>query len=215
MLINCSTQVIIGNLLWLYKEGGVLMNIISLDKQQRYFLDGKFFLVKKGRIIARDILENGKIITNENYLIEGDLIGNFFTLLPRRDLFIPEIEIEIEALENNTILEEFKFSSEEIFCNVYSEKVVIQLIKKSIFKFFYQLYDTKGYILAVLKLYLNNRTFISKKEIHYENFNISKSQFYLIYSKLKKENFIIESNNKIFLNLDKVNSYLEELGEYN
>lgn len=79
------------------------MNIISLDKQQRYFLDGKFFLVKKGRIIARDILENGKIITNENYLIEGDLIGNFFTLLPRRDLFIPEIEIEIEALENNTI----------------------------------------------------------------------------------------------------------------
>lgn len=191
------------------------MNIISLDKQQRYFLDGKFFLVKKGRIIARDILENGKIITNENYLIEGDLIGNFFTLLPRRDLFIPEIEIEIEALENNTILEEFKFSSEEIFCNVYSEKVVIQLIKKSIFKFFYQLYDTKGYILAVLKLYPNNRTFISKKEIHYENFNISKSQFYLIYSKLKKENFIIESNNKIFLNLDKVNSYLEELGEYN
>lgn len=191
------------------------MNIISLDKQQRYFLDGKFFLVKKGRIIARDILENGKIITNENYLIEGDLIGNFFTLLPRRDLFIPEIEIEIEALENNTILEEFKFSSEEIFCNVYSEKVVIQLIKKSIFKFFYQLYDTKGYILAVLKLYLNNRTFISKKEIHYENFNISKSQFYLIYSKLKKENFITESNDKIFLNSDKINAYLEELGEYN
>ena len=191
------------------------MNIISLDKQQRYFLDGKFFLVKKGRIMARDILENGKIITNENYLVEGDLIGNFFTLLPKRDLFIPEIEIEIKALEDNTILEEFKFSLEEIFCNVYLEKIVIQLIKKSIFKFFYQLYDTKGYILAILKLYLNNRNFILKNEIHYENFNISKSQFYLIYSKLKKENFITESNDKIFLNSDKINAYLEELGEYN
>lgn len=191
------------------------MNIISLDKQQRYFLDGKFFLVKKGRIIARDILENGKIITNENYLVEGDLIGNFFILLPKSDLFIPEIEIEIEALEDNTILEEFKFFSETIFSNIYLEKVVIQLIKKSMFKFFYQLYNTKGYILAILKIYLNNRNFILKKEIHYENFNISKSQFYLIYSKLKKENFITESNNKIFLNLDKVNAYLEELEESN
>ena len=55
--------------------------------------------------------------------------------------------------------------------------------------------------------------YVYKKEISYENFNISKSQFYLIYSNLKKENFLSEVDNKIFLNLKKIDPYLEKLGE--
>ena len=39
------------------------MNIISLNKTERYYLDGKFYIIKKGKIISRDILENGKILT--------------------------------------------------------------------------------------------------------------------------------------------------------
>lgn len=53
------------------------MRTISLNKSERYFLDGKFFLVKRGKVITRDILENGKIITSENSLKEGEVIGNF------------------------------------------------------------------------------------------------------------------------------------------
>lgn len=189
------------------------MRTISLNKSERYFLDGKFFLVKRGKVITRDILENGKIITSENSLKEGEVIGNFFNILPENNFFVPEIDIEVEALENNTILEEFAFSFDKIMGDIYIQKIFSQLVKKAIIKFLQQLYNTKGYILAILKLHLNDNGYVYKKEISYENFNISKSQFYLIYSNLKKENFLSEVDNKIFLNLKKIDPYLEKLGE--
>lgn len=123
---------------------------------------------------------------------------------------LPETEIEVEALENGTILEEFHFTSKDILNNIYLEKLFFQLIKKNMIKFFYQLYDTKGYILAILKLYADDSGIILKDEISYENFNVSKSQFYLLYSKLKKEKFIQEENKKIYLNLDKIEDFLEK-----
>ena len=183
---------------------------ITLNKKDRYFLDGKFFLVKKGKLISRDILETGKIITNENCLKEGELIGNFFEFLPENNLMIPEVDIEVEALEDGTILEEFNFSSSDVLKNVYLEKIITQLIKKSMIKFFYQLYDTKGYIMAILKLYADNNGKIFKHEINYENFNISRSQFYLIYANLKKEKFIFERESVVSLDLNKINDYLEK-----
>lgn len=97
--------------------------------------------------------------------------------------------------------------------DIYIQKIFSQLVKKAIIKFLQQLYNTKGYILAILKLHLNDNGYVYKKEISYENFNISKSQFYLIYSNLKKENFLSEVDNKIFLNLKKIDPYLEKLGE--
>lgn len=181
---------------------------INLDQYERHYLDGKFFIVKKGKLVSRDILDSGKIITNENYLKEGDLIGNFFEFLPDNNIILPEIDIEVEALEDGTILEEFEFSADDIFQNIYFEKILMQLIKKSMIKFFYQVYDTKGYIMAILKLYADDEKTIAKKDINYENFNISRSQFYLIYSKLKKEKFIIEKEKKIILNIEKIDEYL-------
>lgn len=187
-----------------------MIKTITLNKKDRYFLDGKFFIVKKGKLISRDILETGKIITNENCLKEGELIGNFFEFLPKNNLMVPEVDIEVEALEDETILEEFKFSSSDILKNIYLEKIISQLIKKSMIKFFYQLYDTKGYIMAILKLYADNNGKILKSEINYENFNISRSQFYLIYSNLKKEKFIFEKEAVVYLDLSKINDYLEK-----
>lgn len=185
-------------------------NTVILNKFDNYSLGGKFFLIKKGKVISRDVLETGKVITNENYLKEGEIIGNFFDFLPQGNLLVPEIDIEVEALEDNTILEEFNFCSKEITKNIYLEKMIIQLIKKSMIKFFYQLYDTKGYILAILKLSADDNGVIAKKEINYENFNISRSQFYFHYSNLKKENFIKEKDKNVYLNLDKINDYLEK-----
>lgn len=183
-------------------------NTIVLNRHDRYYLDGKFYIVKKGKLISRDILETGKVITNENFLKKGEMIGNFFEFLPQNNMMLPEIDIEVEALEDDTVLEEFNFCSKDIFQNIYFEKIIIQLIKKSMIKFFYQLYDTKGYIMAILKLYANGEGIIAKKEINYENFNISRSQFYLIYSKLKKEKYITEIGKKIQLNLTKIDDYL-------
>lgn len=183
---------------------------VDLSSNEKYYLDGRFFLITKGKVITKDILASGKIISNENCLREGELIGNFFNISSNSNLKLPEIDIEVEALEETT-LEEFKFSKKEILNNTIFEKMLSQLIKKSIIKFLYQLYDSKGYILAILKLYANSNNEIPKKEISYENFNISKSQFYLIYSKLKKEKYVTEDKNIIKLDIEKINEYLNHL----
>ena len=181
--------------------------MIKLNPHEKYYLDGRFFLIKKGKVITKDILPNGKVISNENCLREGEIVGNFFNFLKCEYLSVPEIDIEVEALEK-TILEEFKFSHPEIISNVIFEKMLSQLIKKSTIKFLYQLYDKKGYMLAILKLYADSKGKIPKKEINYENFNISKSQFYVLFSKLKQERFLKEEKNDIFLNLEKIDSFL-------
>ncbi|WP_448821334.1 hypothetical protein [Cetobacterium sp.] len=183
---------------------------VDLSSNEKYYLDGRFFLITKGKVITKDILASGKIISNENCLREGELVGNFFNISSNFNVNLPEIDVEVEALEETT-LEEFKFSKKDILKNTVFEKMLSQLIKKSIIKFLYQLYDSKGYILAILKLYANSDNEIPKKEISYENFNISKSQFYLIYSKLKKENYIIEEKNLVKLNIEKINEYLNHL----
>lgn len=182
--------------------------MIKLSPHEKFYLDDKFFLVKKGKVIAKDILANGKVISNENCLREGELIGNFFNFLNCDSISIPSIDIEVEALENS-ILEEFKFSEIDILNNIVFEKILSQLIKKSTIKFLSHLYDKKGYILAVLKLYANSKGIIPKKEIRYENFNIGRSQFYAIYSNLKEEKFLNEDKNIIYLNLDKINIFLD------
>lgn len=187
------------------------MVTIRLKRGERYFLNDKFFIIKKGKISSKDILENGRIIASEDFLRTGEIIGNFFRFLPKIKINFPEIEIEVEAVENDVILEEIDFSYGSLQNNGYLGKMLECLIKKAAIKFFYQLYDTKGYILVVLKLYLNDNKFIEKEEIRYENFNISKSQFYLIYSALKKEKFILTMNRKVFLDEKKVDNYLNSL----
>lgn len=181
--------------------------MIELNPHEKYYLDGKFFLITKGKVITKDILSNGKVISNENCLRKGEIVGNFFNFLKCEYLSVPEIDIEVEALEKTT-LEEFKFSQLDIINNIIFEKMLSQLIKKSTIKFLYQLYDKKGYLLAILKLYADSNGKIYKKEINYENFNISKSQFYVLFSKLKEEKFFKEEEKEIFLDLKKIDTFL-------
>lgn len=184
------------------------MGKITLNAQDRYLTNGKFFEIKKGKILVREILTSGKIITYENCLKQGELVGNFFNFLPKEDLLISETETEIEALVDGTIIEEFQINPLEFQINPSMEKMINQLIKNIIVKFFYQVYDTKGYILAILTMYSENGI-ILKKQINYENFVISKSQFYVVYTKLKEENFLKENNKIITLNLSKIKTYLK------
>lgn len=178
------------------------MKEIILQKNECYFLDSKFFIIK-----------SGKVVTNEIYLSSGEIIGNFFKFLKISDFDIPDLEVEVEALENNTVLEELIITEEKIKEDIYLKKLITVLLKKALLKLIYQLYDTKGYVLAILKLQKSDKSYIPKDEIHYNNFNISKSQFYLAYKNLKKDKYIIEINDKIFFNNQKVNDYLNLLGE--
>lgn len=182
---------------------------IVLKKKERHLLSDKFYLIINGTICAYDIFENGKCIPKEVCLKKGEVIGNFFQCFPteKLPLPIPETEVEIVAIEDNTIIEEFNFDSKIISANLGLEKIINQLLKDSIFKIFYHLYDKKGYLLAILKFYASSKGVLLKEQIHYENFLMSRSQFYNIYTNLKNEKYIKEIDRNIYLDLKKIDQY--------
>lgn len=191
------------------------MKEITLKKDEYYFLDGKFFMIQSGKISTREILETGGSVANELYLSAGEIVGNFFKLLKVSGFEVPDIEIEVKAVENNTVLKEFTITEEKLIENESLRQLIMFLLKKSLLKLLYQLYDTKGYVLAVLKLYTNNKKYVKREDIYYGNFNISKSQFYLAYRKLRREGYIKEVNERIYFDKEKVRRYLKLLGEKN
>lgn len=88
-------------------------------------------------------------------------------------------------------------------------------MKKAKIEFLYQLYDTKGYILVMLKEYSDFKGELNKKIIKLENFNIGKSQFYKIFQELKLKKYIKEKDEKIYLNLCKIEEYISKLENEN
>ncbi len=188
--------------------GGIKINSMVIKKGEYYFLEDKFFIIRKGKVIARDMLANGKAVANEYYFSEGEVVGNFFRFLKDEKLKIPSVEIEIEALRDSE-LEEFNFSTNIMCENIIFEKIIIQLIKKSTIKFLENIYNPKGYLLSILKLHANDKLEVEKTEIGYENFNMSKSQYYLKLSELKKEKYLEENGNVFKLNIKKIDNYLE------
>ena len=93
-------------------------------------------------------------------------------------------------MEDNTIIEEFKFEKRTLITNLEFSKIISQLLKENIFKLFYHLYDKKGYLLAILKFYADEKGILLKEQLHYENFLMSKSLFYNVYTDLKDEKYI-------------------------
>ena len=83
------------------------MKKVVLNKKERYFLEGKFYIVTSGSLCAYDIFENGKYIPREACFKAGEIVGNFFEIFPNKNLVLPEMEVEIMAMEDNTIIEEF------------------------------------------------------------------------------------------------------------
>lgn len=183
---------------------------IHLEKNEKFFLGDKFFIVKKGEVVVKKLLENGEIIVNENYVKTGEIIGNFFLLTEIDYLELPNVEIEIESLENVT-LEEIKISKDDISNNLIFKKLFSQLIKQYIIKFLSHVYDTQRFILSLLRLNSDLDGVIMKKNINYEYFNISKSQYYLLLGNMKKEKLFKEDRNKILLDLKKIEKVLNPL----
>lgn len=184
------------------------MSEIYLQKKESMFLEKKFFIIKKGKVIVKNLLENGEIIVNANCVNKNEIVGNFFLLSSNNEFLLPNIGIEIEAIKDS-VLEEIHISKKDIFNNLILKKIVSQLIKSYTINFLSYFYDTPKFLLILLRLYADSEGNLSKKDIHYENFNISKSQFYLIFSKLKKENYLKEKNSEISLNLEKIETALD------
>lgn len=183
------------------------MKKIKLKKDERYFLDNTFFIIKKGRVLVRSILSTGKVIVTEYHYEEGEIVGNFFKFIDNKKLNFPEVGIEIEAFMD-TELEEIVFLEKYFTENILLQKVTKHLTKRLIIEFLRNIYDSKGYILSILKLYANDNMLVNKKDMNFEVFNISKSQYYLKISELKKENYIEDVGEKWKLNLREIKKYL-------
>lgn len=183
------------------------MNKVTLKKKEHFYLDNKLYIVKQGSVCVRTILENGTIIPKEGCYRKGEILINFFSFNNFDEINLPELDLEIMALEDNTILEEFHASLTSISKIPSFDKIFKQLLKENIFNFFYHLYDKKGYLLSILKIYSDSKGNLEKDKISYEHFNMSKSQFYSTLSLLKQENFLYEKNKKIILNNEKIQMY--------
>lgn len=193
------------------RRGGCSLGKIHLKAHKKYYLlEDKFFIVKSGKVVTKSIAANGKVISNNTCLREGELVFNCFKFLSNGEMNFPEIQMEIEALEETT-LEEFVFCKKGIVNNEIYKNVFLHLVQKVAIELLYQLYDTKGYILMILKLYANSKGIFNKKEIKPENFNVGKTQFYKIYLHLKNEEYLIEEHGEVYLNLLKIDNYLLEL----
>lgn len=183
------------------------MLITSLRKNEKFFLENRFYLIKRGSILLKKILENGKVISCENILKKDEIIGNFLTLSEANFLKLPEVEIEIEALEE-TIIEEVEISKIELNKNPILKRLLNQLIKQYIIKFIPYICDSMKLLLILLKINSDSNGIVDKKNIGYENLNMSRTRYYSILSIIKKEKFIKEDKKKIFLNLKKINEKL-------
>ena len=184
------------------------MKTITLKAQERCFLeDDKFFIVEKGTIVTRSILENGKVISNNSCLRKEEVVFNCFNFLEDQENTLPKIEVELEALEDSVLIE-VEFLKEEVITNEIHQKILRQLVKKTMINVLSQVYTGKGYILLMLKIYADSKGVINKKGVQLDNFNIGKTQFYKIYKILKKDSYIVEKEKKLHLNLSKIDEYL-------
>lgn len=185
--------------------------ILYLSKGEKQVIDDVSYEIIKGKLVVREVFMNGKVLGHELYLEKNEIVANFFSILFQKNqkVSLQEGNIEIEALEMCE-LREISIQADKNDCSIL-EKINLQLLKMNILKYYYQIYDSAGYILAILKFYSDDKGILKKSEVTPETFGmISKSQFYELYKKIKKEKFVVEAKGKIMLRLEKIDEYLKE-----
>ncbi|MGL5123855.1 MAG: hypothetical protein ACRC6K_06825 [Fusobacteriaceae bacterium] len=184
-----------------------MMKKIELESYEEFNLSKeKNFILRKGKVAVRSTKLNGKVINNNMFLKEGEIIFDCFNYFEKNENM--DIKIKVIALEN-TVLEEItlkKNSDKEIY-----KTMLIQLMNKNALEVEEQLYTPKGSILAMLKRYASNDGIINKKNIRPDFFYLGKTQFYKLYKIIKNEEFIKEEEKKVHLNIQKIDNYLSEL----
>lgn len=188
------------------------MSIITLKRKESICLDGdSLYVLEKGGVIVREVFSNGKVVNNECPVTKGELVGNLFEIFQIDNEHIRDIGIEIEALEEsvlkkvdlNNSIEEIRNDPANLLGNMLR-----QILKKNMISAFYHVYDKKGYILSVLRLYADSDGVIQKKAVNSEIFNLSRSQFYSVLSEAKEENLLVKYGNNYKLDLEGIDEYL-------
>lgn len=174
------------------------MNII-LRESNSLILDSQFFLVKRGRGFIRVIFENGQVYNCAFH--SGDIVGNFFSFHKPNflDNFQLPFHFEIVTISEFTELELLDLNYvNDNFINQF----VIQLLRQNFINIVHFLLPKQlSFLLTLLDISENG--IVNKECLTYENFHMSKSSFYSIYSQMKKEKILSEGKNSILLNMAK------------
>lgn len=168
------------------------MKTIKLEKGESFYIGEKCYFILKGRGIMKYILSDGKTIVNEYLLEENKIIYNLLTLdsINKTSLFKnPE---GLFKVFEETLIEEIEINS-YIKKNLYT-----QIIESYILKEMNLIMTSIEYVFFTLKRYSKNNC-ISKTVISYDDFNLSRSQFYLVLKKLKESKLIVEDDRKYIL----------------
>lgn len=171
------------------------MKTITLNKGKEFYIENKCYLILKGKGILKYIASTGKVVVNESVLKTDDVLYNIIFI---NENFISEhnslkeAETLFKAFET-TVLKEIELDK------LYKEKLLLQISYYYILKELHLLITTTEYLLITLKRYSYNNI-IDKTVIVYDDFNISRSQFYLIMQSFKKNKLLIEKNNNYILN---------------
>lgn len=180
---------------------------ILLKKSNMFTLDSELFLIKKGKVFFKIVFSNGKIY---NCIFKkGEIIGDFFYFF-NIDLFKKfniEFHLEIMAISDLVELEKVEFIQD--FTSI-TYKLIQQLLKHSFINYLQVMFPKQISFLITL-LSLSENGVVHKYNCNFENFHMSRSMFYHIYSTLKKEKFFSEKKEKIFLDSIKISNFFKNL----
>ncbi|MGL4510066.1 hypothetical protein [Cetobacterium sp.] len=190
-----------------------MKNDISLKSKDTLFLDdSKIYSIISGKIIVREVFSNGKVVNSEVPLSSGDIVGNFFNIYGLYKNITKGLAVEIEAIEDTIINELNKTETYEKikkFSSGLVGNLMEQMLKKQLINICHHIYSKKGYILAVLLMHSKDSEYISKDLLNHEVFNLSRSQFFMVISELKKEGILEKKQDKVKVDKKRAEKFLE------
>lgn len=170
------------------------------------------YLIISGKIIVREVFSNGKIANSEIPLSKGDIVGNFFNIYGLYENITKGLAVEIEAIEDTIIAElnqEETLKRKKRISNSIFWNFIEQMLKKHLINVCHHVYSKKGYVLAVLLIHSKSDEYIPKDLLNYEIFNLSRSQFFIIISELKKDKILEKEADRIKIDKNKAEEFLE------
>lgn len=180
---------------------------ILLKNSNVFNLDSELFLIKQGKVLLKYVFNNGKVFNC--IFTKDEIVGDFFYFFNINFFkkFNIEFYLEVVAISDLVKLEQIHFEKD---LNTFNNKLVQQLLKQTFINHLQVIFPKQVSFLITL-LALSENGIVYKNNCNFENFHMSRSMFYNIYSGLKKDNFFLEKKEKLFLDSFKIYSFFKNL----
>lgn len=181
----------------------------------------KIYSIECGRGILRERLGNGKCISHEHPIVAGEIIGGPALFLKEAvgdEILLQNLELELEILEEAdiSIISAEKISPGHLPVEERAQLLhgmVSLLQKRRISHSAYHAADKQAHILSILRRFADKRGCVPRSVIRPELFNVSKSQFYLLFRELMRKGYLKKLDGFYKINHKKAMEYQLEVIE--